>query len=71
MHKKVTSNRTLFRDPAFKPLQNVCDSVFKHLHAKGVGAEVKATPVMNQETLDEWSAKFNHRNWFAKGSILL
>ena len=39
----------LFRDPAFKPLQNVCDSVFKRLHAKGVGAELKATPVINPD----------------------
>ena len=27
----------------FKPLKNVCDAVFKHLHVKRVGVEIKTT----------------------------
>ena len=44
-----TEDLDFFRDPTFKPLKNVCDAVFKRLHAKGVGAEIKATPVMNPD----------------------
>ena len=44
-----TEEVDFFRDAAFKPLKNVCDAVFKRLHAKGVGAEIKATPVMNPD----------------------
>ena len=33
----------------FKPLKNVCDAVFKHLHVKRVGVEIKATPIMNPD----------------------
>ena len=29
-------------------MQNVCDSVFKRLHQKGVGSETKSTPVLTQ-----------------------
>ena len=51
MYKEVASNRRVqfFCDVTFKPLKNVCDSIFKHLHAKRVGAEIKATPVMNSD----------------------
>lgn len=40
----------LFSDPAFKPLRNTCDSIFKQLHSKGIGAETKATPVFTAES---------------------
>ena len=39
----------IFQDAAFTPFKNVCDAVFKPLHANSVGAEVKATPVMNPD----------------------
>ena len=39
----------IFTDVAFKELRNVCDSVFKRLHQKGVGSETKSgTPVLTQ-----------------------
>ena len=38
----------IFTDAAFKELRNVCDSVFKRLHQKGVGSETKSTPVLTQ-----------------------
>ena len=45
----LTEDFGFFHNPTFKPLKNVCDAVFKCLHAKGVGAEIKATPVMNPD----------------------
>lgn len=39
----------LFSNPAFKPLRNTCDSIFKRLHSKGIGAEIKAVPVFTAE----------------------
>ena len=38
----------IYTDVAFKELRNVCDSVFKRLHQKGVGSETKSTPVLTQ-----------------------
>ena len=38
----------IFTDARFKELRNVCDSVFKRLHQKGVGSETKSTPVLTQ-----------------------
>ena len=38
----------VFTDARFKELRNVCDSVFKRLHQKGVGSETKSTPVLTQ-----------------------
>ena len=37
----------IFQEPVFKPLKNVCDSVFRRLHSKGIGTETKATPVLS------------------------
>ena len=37
----------IFQEPIFKPLKNVCNSVFKRLHAKGIGTEMKATPALS------------------------
>ena len=37
----------IFQDTPFKPLKNVCNSIFKKLHAKGIGTELKATPVIS------------------------
>ena len=42
-----------FQDIPFKPLRNVCDSVFKRLHSKGIGAELKATPINEEDRLGE------------------
>ena len=39
----------LFSDQAFIPLKNTCDSVFKRLHSKGIGADTKAVPVFTAE----------------------
>ena len=38
----------IFEDPQFKTLKNVCDSIFKRLHRKGIGTETKATAVLSQ-----------------------
>ena len=38
----------IFTDVVCKELQNVCDSVFKKLHQKGVRSETKSTPVLTQ-----------------------
>ena len=44
----------IFQEPIFKPLKNVCDSIFKRLHAKGIGTETKETPALS----DTEEAKF-------------
>ena len=46
-------NMNLFKDIYYKPLKNVCDSVFKQLHQKGVGTETKETPVLSKDNEDE------------------
>ena len=38
----------IFTDAKFKELRNVCDSVFKRLHQKGIGSETKSTKVLTQ-----------------------
>ena len=40
---------SLFRDPVFRPLKNVCDAVFKRLHSKGIGTQTKAILVLSQD----------------------
>ena len=42
----------IFEDVQFKPLKNVCDSIFKRLHHKGIGAETKATAVLSKSDED-------------------
>ena len=37
----------LFADHEFTPLKNLCDSVFKKLHSKGIGASLKTTAVLS------------------------
>ena len=39
----------LFSDQASIPLKNTCDSVFKRLHSKRIGADTKAVPVFTVE----------------------
>jgi len=43
---------SILHDVEFKPLKNVCDSVFKRLHAKGIGTKTKATEVITQKEKD-------------------
>ena len=43
----------LFKDTHYKPLKNVCDSVFKQLHQKGIGTETKETRVLTKDDEDE------------------
>ena len=38
----------IFQESVFQPLKNVCDSVFKQLHGKGIGIETKATAVFSE-----------------------
>ena len=47
--RKVNPSKSIniFQDVEFKPLKHVCDSVFKRLHANGIGAETKATAVLS------------------------
>ena len=37
----------LFADHEFTPLKSICDSVFKKLHSKGIGAYLKTTVVLS------------------------
>ena len=39
----------LFSDQEFKLLKNLCDSVFKKLHSKGIGASLKTTAVLSSD----------------------
>ena len=49
-----------FKDVHCKPLKNVCDSVFKQLHQKGIGTETKGTPVLSIDDEDElWKKVFD------------
>ena len=34
-------------DHEFTPLKNLCDSIFKKLHSKGIGASFKTTAVLS------------------------
>ena len=43
----------LFKDIHYKPLKNVCDSVFKQLHQKGIGTETKEMPILSKDDKDE------------------
>ena len=55
---KVSEEINIFQDVAFKSLRNVCDSIFKRLHSKGIGTEAKATPVMSVNEEDVlWNKK--------------
>ena len=36
----------IFQDPVFRPLKNVCDSVFKRLYSSEIGTKIKSTPVL-------------------------
>ena len=47
LHPKKEFN--LFTDQEFKPLKNLCDSLFKRLHSKGIGASLKATAVLSTD----------------------
>ena len=50
----------LFKDVHYKPLKNVCDSVFKQLHQKGIGTETKGTPVLSIYDEDKlWKKVFD------------
>ena len=42
----------IFQDPVFRPLKNVCDSVFRRLHSSGIGTETKTTPVLSKSDED-------------------
>ena len=39
----------LFADHQFTPLKYLCDSVFKKLHSKGIGASLKTTTVLSAD----------------------
>ena len=42
----------IFEDVQFKALKNVCDSIFKRLHRKGIGTETKETAVLSRDDED-------------------
>ena len=46
-HPKEEIN--IFSDHEFKSLKKVCDSVFKKLHPKGIGATTKSAAVLTPE----------------------
>ena len=37
----------LFHDPVFHPLKNILNSMFKQLHNKWIGTDIKATQVLS------------------------
>ena len=37
---------TFTSDPEFQKLRNVCDTYYRELHSKNIGAEVKRTTVL-------------------------
>ena len=39
----------LLSDHELKPLKSLCDSVFKKLHSKGIGASLKTTAVLSSD----------------------
>ena len=48
-------NINFFQDPVFSPLKNVCDAIFKRLHSRGIGVEMKATPALSTNEDVLWS----------------
>ena len=46
---KPLESINVFQDVHYKPLKNVCDSIFKRLHQKGIGTETKQTPVLSPD----------------------
>ena len=40
-------------DPEFQKLRNVCDTYYRELHSKGIGAEMKRTPVLTIDDEDK------------------
>ena len=53
-HPKKEIN--IFSDREFKSLKKVCDSVFKKLHPKGIGATTKSPAVLTPEEKKLWDA---------------
>ena len=53
----------VFTDARFKELRNVCDSVLKRLHQKGIGSQTKSTPVLTQLEEDKlWESRVLNLN---------
>lgn len=50
---RPSEDLNIFQDASFKLLKNVCDSLFKRLHSKGIGTETKATPVISANEEDK------------------
>ena len=46
---RPSEDTNLFQQPIFRPLKNVCDAVFKQLHNKGIGTDMKVTPVLSDD----------------------
>ena len=70
---RPTETFNLFHDPVFYPLKNVCDSVFKRLHSKGIGTDTKATPVLSVSEGDvlwkEGVINLNHPEGLLKNAV--
>ena len=47
----------LFADHKFTPLKNYCDSVFKKLHSKGIGASLKSIAVLYADDEKQYMQK--------------
>lgn len=50
---RPSEDLNIFQNAFFKPLKNVCDSLFKKLHSKGIGTETKATTVISASEEDK------------------
>ena len=60
--QKYQNNVNIFQDIKFKPLKNCCDSLFKQLHAKGIGANRKEMPALSSD--EEEKTLGDRSNWY-------
>ena len=68
---KLSEEINIFQDVAFKLLRNVCDSIFKRLHSKGIGTEAKATLVMSVNEEDVlWNIKILDLDIYPNRSVV-
>ena len=49
---RPTKDINFSQDRVFLPLKNVCDSIYKRLHSKGIGVDTKATALLSTNEED-------------------
>ena len=50
---RPSEDLNIFQDASFKPLKNVCNSLFKKFYSKGISMETKATAVSSANEEDK------------------